>query len=127
MTASPPNGGHTTVDSLSDCDVQGLKYLAEHGGIQVDADSGVCSCTTLADVLKPVHFRPEDGSSTCHDRAMNGTCCHLLAAARLPAFDGLELSAGVPVPESEMSVVSRRKWDLPAAHPRAAGGGLGQG
>lgn len=71
-------------------------YLVAHREtITVDADTGMCTCTTLADVLKPVHFRPQDGACTCHDRAMHGTCCHLLAAARLPEFAGVGLPVGL--------------------------------
>ena len=70
-------------------------YLVERSLIQVDTASGVCSTSSLADMLNAVHFRPQDGSCTCHDRAMHGTCCHLLAAAQLPEFQGAVLAVGV--------------------------------
>ena len=69
-------------------------YLVEHGNIRVDAVTGVCTCTTLADLLKPVIFRPQDGCCTCHGHMLHGTCCHLLAAAQLPEFAGVELLTG---------------------------------
>lgn len=90
-------------------------YLVEHRDtIKVDAASGVCTVSTLADILKPVHFRPQDGSCTCHDHAMHGTCCHLLAAAQLPEFEGAALPAGAPVPEGSGDTVrglGKREWE----------------
>ena len=59
----------------------------------MDEASGTASCWSLADVLKTVRFRPNDGFCTCHDHALHGTCCHLLAAARLAAFADSDLPA----------------------------------
>ena len=68
-------------------------HLASSGLITVDADTGICSCQALADVLKVVHFRPKEGFCTCYDRTLHGTCCHLQAAPLLAAFVGVELPA----------------------------------
>ena len=68
-------------------------YLLASGGIEADTESGVCSVPTLAHYSKCVHFRPIDGFCTCHDCTQHGTCCHLLAAAQLPAFEGVDLPA----------------------------------
>lgn len=43
-------------------------------------------------------FRPEEGFCTCHDRLLNGTCCHLLAAPLLTAFSGIQVLTGAPPP-----------------------------
>ena len=75
--------------------LEAATHLVASGLIIVDADTGICSCQALADVLKVVHFRPKEGFCTCHDRALHGTCCHLRAAPLLPAFIGAELPAAV--------------------------------
>lgn len=90
--------------------VAAASCLVQRNGIQVDAATGICRCSTLADILKPVHFRPQDGSCTCHDRAMHGTCCHLLAAAQLPVFAGMELPTGAAVAEDEAGKVGPLVW-----------------
>ena len=66
-------------------------YLLAKDLIQVDANSGICTCTSLADNGKKVYFRPKESFCTCHDRTLHGTCCHLQAAPLLTAFLGLEL------------------------------------
>ena len=76
-------------------------YLVAGGHIRVDA-AQACSCLALANPLRPVVFSPLEGECTCFDRALHGTCCHLLAAARLPQFQGLELPAGPPVPDANV-------------------------
>lgn len=73
--------------------MQTATYLASHGLIQVD-DAGICCCPALGDpVGKSVSFRPADGFCTCHGWALHNTCCHLLAAPQLPAFQGVHLPA----------------------------------
>ena len=85
----------------------GAKFLVERDEIEVDAATGICRCTTLADRLKSVHFRPQEGTCTCHDHTMHGTCCHLLAAQDLPAFAGLEVLTGIPAAEGEVGYWQR--------------------
>jgi hypothetical protein len=81
--------------------VAAAAYLVKHDSIRVDEVTGVCSCSTLADMLKPVMFRPQDGSCTCHDHTLHGTCCHLLAAAQLPALAGVQVLTGMPGTDGE--------------------------
>ncbi len=95
------------VGFTQDLRAAGAKYLVEHDEIDVDATSGICRCTTLADRLKPVHFRPQEGTCTCHDHTMHGTCCHLLAAQSLPAFAGLEVLTGIPAAEGQVGGMQR--------------------
>ena len=68
-------------------------HLVATAQICVDEALG-CHCMALANPLRPVLCVPLEGACTCHDRAMHGTCCHLLAAARLPEFHGVELPSG---------------------------------
>ena len=68
--------------------LEAATHLVASGLITVDADTGICSCQALADVLKVVHFRPKEGFCTCHDRTLHGTCCHLQAAPLLEEFRG---------------------------------------
>ncbi|KAL4421311.1 hypothetical protein ABPG75_010602 [Micractinium tetrahymenae] len=93
-------------------------YLLAGGQIQVDA-AHRCSCLALAAPLRPVVFSPLEGECTCFDRALHGTCCHLLAAARLPQFEGMELPAGPPVPDANVAynINIRRTFQLPASEP----------
>lgn len=85
--------------------VAAATYLVERNLIKVDEGTGVCTCSSLADLLKPVMFRPQDGCCTCHDHTLHGTCCHLLAAAELPAFAEKQVLTGMPVPEGEADQV----------------------
>lgn len=73
---------------------QAAAHLVEHGEIQYDSTVAACWCTSLADVLKPVLCRPLDGSCTCLDYSLHGTCCHLLAAEQLPDLAGLSVATG---------------------------------
>ena len=76
-------------------------HLVATAQICVDEALG-CHCMALANPLRPVLCVPLEGACTCHDRAMHGTCCHLLAAARLPEFHGVELPSGPPVPDDNL-------------------------
>ena len=80
-------------------------HLAANGSIEV-GEAGICTCPTLADISRKQTFRPEEGFCTCYDRSITGTCCHLLAAAVLPAFANTAVLLGAPQPlESEMDKV----------------------
>lgn len=73
-------------------------HLALSGSIELHGEANICSCPTLADVSRKQTFRPEEGFCTCHDRLLNGTCCHLLAAPLLTAFSGIQVLTGAPPP-----------------------------
>lgn len=73
---------------------EAVAHLVEKGEIQYDSLAAACWCTSLEDVLKPVLCRPLDGSCTCYDHALHGTCCHLLAAAQLPDLAVLSVATG---------------------------------
>lgn len=81
-------------------------HLVTSSAIQVDDDTGICSCSAMADLQKTVHFRPAEGFCTCHDRTLHGTCCHLLAAVQLPALAGVDLPAAVRQAEANGDAVS---------------------
>lgn len=77
------------------------EHLVAGGCIRVDA-AHRCSCFAVAHKLRPVVFEPLEGVCSCHDRALHGTCCHLLAAAHLPQFQGMQLPSGPPVPDANV-------------------------
>ena len=115
---------------------QAAAHLVRSGQIRLDAASGICTCSRLADVTKAVHFRPAEGFCTCYDRAMNGVCCHLLAGIQLHAFHGIELPWTVRLAHGEGETVSGIKRQLVAAALKKAmcvcvcvcgGGGGGAG
>ena len=73
-------------------------HLALSGSIEVQGEANICTCPTLADVSRVHTFRPEEGFCSCHDRSLNGTCCHLLAAHLLTAFADTDVLTGAPPP-----------------------------
>ncbi len=81
-------------------------HLLATKSIQVNNVTGICSCSMLADILKTAYFRPEDGFCTCHDCMLHGTCCHLLAAVKLPTFREVALPAVVQEAEGDSDQAS---------------------
>jgi hypothetical protein len=71
-------------------------HLLAGGSIEV-GEGGFCTCPALADLSRSHTFRPAEGFCTCNDCTEHGTCCHLLAAPLLEAFQGVELMTGVPL------------------------------
>lgn len=69
--------------------------LVQSGFIKV-GEADICTCCNLADLTRVQTFRPAEGFCTCFDRMLHGTCCHLLAARELEAFQGMELPFSRP-------------------------------
>lgn len=96
-------------------------YLVSSGLIQVEEATGICCCPALGDPLgKSMTFRPADGFCTCHGYALHNTCCHLLAAAELPAFREVHIPVMVhAAAENEGTVsVAGQKCGCGVAVPR---------
>jgi hypothetical protein len=82
-------------------------YLVSGGHIQVEEATGICCCPALGDPMgKSVTFRPADGFCTCHGFALHNICCHLLAAAELPAFQEVHIPVMAHAAEGEEDEVS---------------------
>ena len=78
----------------------------------------VCNCPTLTHGQRNVFFRPSDRWCSCHDYALHGTCCHLLAAAQLPEFEGLNLLAPAAENGDEVSHSAGRQGSVTASQTR---------
>ena len=87
---------------------QAAEYLAASGQMTIDKEMGFCNAPLLAATTKAAYCRPFEGTCTCHDRALHGICCHLMAAALLPGEQRMELMLAVelaaPAPAAEMQV-----------------------
>ena len=96
-------------------------HLVNKNLIAVDSSSGVCCCSTLVCMdqeegePRKVYFQPLAGACTCHDYALSGTCCHLLAAPQLPVFQEAAVLMGAPVDHEGAAVRAGRGWVWEAA------------
>lgn len=80
---------------------QAAEWLVAKSLIKAADEAGeVCVIEALAadwEAGKQAHCKPRDWQCTCQDRALHGTCCHLLAACQLPEFEGVEEPAAAAV------------------------------
>lgn len=87
---------------------QAAEHLVTCNQLVVDVQEGLCTAVMLADITKPVYCRPREGVCTCHDHALHGICCHLMAAAMLPGEQCMEMQLAVelaaPAAEQETQV-----------------------
>lgn len=79
---------------------QAADWLVAKHAITVDEAGEVCSIEALASAHeggKQAHCMPREWQCTCQDRALHGTCCHLLGACQLPEFEDVEEPAAAAV------------------------------